>query len=100
MVLEVLHAVLELRPELILVHQVVVQLHLNDTESVFRIGDGLLLLDFSIRKDVLLQWLGHLFLHLLSRYTWIDGNNDTLTDDNIGELILVDVCQAIDAQSH
>ena len=36
----------------------------------------------------------------MSRYPWIDSNNDTLTDDNIGELILVDVRQAIDTQSH
>ena len=32
---EALHAVLELRPELILVRQVVIQLYLNNTEAVF-----------------------------------------------------------------
>ena len=88
---------LELRPELVLVRQLIVQFHLNDAQTVLRIRYGLFLLYLFISKDVFLQRFRHLFLHLLRGHTRIDGNDDTLTDGKVGELVLIDVRKAIDA---
>ena len=99
-VLEALHAVFELRPEGVLVRQLVVELHADDGDAVLGEADGLLLLHFLVGENVFLQRLGHLLLHILHRDARIDGDDEALTDGEIGEFVLVDVCQAVDAHRH
>ena len=51
-------------------------------------------------EEILFQRCCHLLLHLLTACTGIDGSDDSLTDDELGELLLVHLVQAIDTQYH
>ena len=98
--LEGLHTMFELRPELILVLDVLIEFHNDDGHTVARIAHGLLLQHLFIREDVTLQGLRHLLLHFLRGCSRIDRSHDTLAHGVIGELILIDIHQSINAECH
>ena len=82
---------LELRPELILVFNVLVELHDDDGHAIARITDGLFLQHLFVGEDVALQRLRDLLLHILRGRARIDGRHDTLANGVVGELILIDI---------
>lgn len=51
-------------------------------------------------EDIVLQRFCHLLLHFLRGRTRIDGGNNALADGIVRELILVDVHESEDAESH
>ena len=49
-------------------------------------------------EEVFLEGCCHLLLHLLAACTGIDSGDNALTDDKLGELLLVHLVKSIDAQ--
>ena len=98
--LERCNTMLELRPELVLVLKVLIELHHDNAHAVARVGIGLLLQYFFVAEDVVLQRFGHLLFHLFRRGARKDGGNDALAHRVVGKLVLVDHLQTEDAKHH
>ena len=98
--LERLDAVFELRPELILILEILVEFDDDDTHAVARIGVRLLFQHLFIGEDIVLERLGHLLLHLFRRGAGEDGSHDALAHRVVGKLILIDHLQAEDAEDY
>ena len=95
---ERLHTVLEFRPELVLVLDVIVQFYLDDGYRVAAVRLGLHLVHVLVGEDVFLQGLRHLLLHLQCRGAWINGYHHALTDGDVGELVLPDAVETIETK--
>ena len=96
--LEEVEAVLDLRPDLILVVDLVVEAHHDDAETVLRRGARLGAAHLAEGEQVALEGLGHLGLHLLGRGTRVGSYHHTLTDGECREFVLGHDVHAVDAQ--
>ena len=98
--LEHRHTVLELAPELVLVIQIVVKLHLDIHDSVARLRYGLILAHLLVSEYIVLQRFGNLFHHLVGRQSRCDCNYHSLTYGEVGKFVLPHARQAIYAQCY
>ena len=97
---EVLQAMTYLRPHLGLIHHAVVQLHVYIHHTLLRVAVGAALAQLLKGEKVVLKRGGDLLLHLIAPRTGVDRSNNALTNDKLGELLLVHPVKTIDAQDH
>lgn len=91
-------AVFDLRPYLVLVANVVLQFDQDVAHAVHRGRSGLGPLDLLVGHQELLEGTGQLLLDLLARRPGIDPHDDTLTDRELGKLLLGNMDQSEDSE--
>ena len=68
----------KLRPELILIFHIIVQLHMDNHHPVFTLGVGLSLFNLLVAEYILFKRFSHLLFHLCRRSTGVHSYNQTL----------------------
>ena len=98
--LELRYAMLELAPELVFVSQIIIQFHLYVYDAVAAFRESFFFLHFLIGEDIVFQRLGYLFNHFPGRIARSHCHYNTLTDGEVGKLVLAHFGQAVHAECH
>ena len=91
-------AVFDLRPDFVLVVDIVVEFDHHVTHAVLRRGGGLVAFDLLVGHQELFEGLGQLLLDLFGGSAGIEADDHPLADRILGELLLGNARQRIDSE--